>query len=154
MNLFLQQQQTFWQKLLTPAHKDDKEKPSSGQNRFSFEELNRLYDVLDRNPTVNDGNKSLVVETIRNVSEFLIWGDQNEPRVFEFFLENNVLAYLHRLAHATCLRSHACPCSLQIAWIFLRILLQPANRSGDVAKQVLQVSMSGGLYICVAEQTS
>ena len=44
----------------------------------------------------------------------LLKGDQNEPKIFDFFLENNVMAYLHR------------------------VLQQPANRTGDVAKQVLQ----------------
>lgn len=45
-------------------------------------------------------------------TEYILWGDQNEPRIFDFFLENNILTYLHR------------------------ILLQPSNRSGEVAKQV------------------
>ncbi|EFJ50893.1 hypothetical protein VOLCADRAFT_48128, partial [Volvox carteri f. nagariensis] len=53
-------------------------------------------------------------ETIRSIAEFMIWGDQNEPRIFDYFLENNVMHYLHR------------------------VLQQPANRTGDVAKQVLQ----------------
>jgi len=56
----------------------------------------------------------LVVETVRSIAEFMIWGDQNEPRIFDAFLENNIMVYLHKM------------------------LLQPANRSGDVAKQVLQ----------------
>jgi hypothetical protein len=46
------------------------------------------------------------------VAEYILWGDQNEPRIFDFFLENNILTYLHK------------------------VLLQPSNRSGEVAKQV------------------
>ena len=45
-------------------------------------------------------------------AEYILWGDQNEPRIFDFFLENNILTYLHK------------------------VLLQPSNRSGEVAKQV------------------
>ena len=45
-------------------------------------------------------------------AEYILWGDQNEPRIFDFFLENNILTYLHKM------------------------LLQPSNRSGEVAKQV------------------
>jgi len=68
----------------------------TGKQQFSLEELHILYDVLDRNPIVSESNRSLVVETIRRAAEFLLWGDQNEPRVFEFFMENNVLAYLNK----------------------------------------------------------
>jgi protein CLEC16A len=82
--------------------------------RFSLEDLHYQYATLVKHPVVNEGNRALVVETIRSIAEFMIWGDQNEPKVFEFFLENNVMVYLHK------------------------ILLQSANRRGDVAKQVLQ----------------
>lgn len=51
---------------------------------------------------------------LRAVAECMIWGDQNAPEVFEFFLEeNNFLEYIH--------------CAL---------LAQPANRSGAMATQV------------------
>ena len=106
-------QREFWQKLLAPVQ-PGAQNLASGRDRFTLEELRNLYDVLAKNPVVNEANRATVVETIRSIAEFMIWGDQNEPRVFEFFLENNVMAYLHR------------------------VLLQPANRSGDVAKQVLQ----------------
>ena len=82
--------------------------------KFSLDELRELYGVLQRNPVVTESNRATVVETIRAVAEFMIYGDQNEPRIFDYLLENNIMAYLHR------------------------VLLQPANRSGDVAKQVLQ----------------
>ena len=86
----------------------------ASQRRFTLDELREHYAVLARNPVVTEANKALVVETIRTIAEYMIWGDQNEPRIFDFFLENNVMLYLQK------------------------VLLQPANRSGDVAKQVLQ----------------
>jgi len=82
------------------------------QRKFTLEELRELYTVLIRNPVVHESNRALVVETIRSIAEFMIWGDQNEPRIFDFFLENNIMTYLQR------------------------VLQQPANRSGEVAKQV------------------
>jgi protein CLEC16A len=87
-------------------------KPAS--SKFTLEELRELYGVLVKNPVVTEANRAVVVETIRRVAEYMIWGDQHEPRIFDFFLENNIMTYLHR------------------------VLLQPANRSGEVAKQVLQ----------------
>ena len=42
-----------------------------------------LYSVLHKNQTVTDGNRSLLVETLRSIAEILIWGDQNDSSVFE-----------------------------------------------------------------------
>jgi len=86
----------------------------TGQRKFTLDELRDLYTVLIKNPVVTESNKALVVETVRAIAEFMIWGDQNEPRIFDYLLENNIMTYLHK------------------------ILLQPSNRAGDVAKQVLQ----------------
>jgi len=43
-----------------------------------------LHYILQRNSTVTDGNKGLVVETLRSIAEILIWGDQNDSTVFEY----------------------------------------------------------------------
>ena len=99
MNQFLQRD--FWSKLLQQTAgggiaPNQETASRTGKQQFSLEELHILYDVLDNNPIVNESNRSLVVETIRRAAEFMLWGDQNEPRVFEFFMENNVLAYLHK----------------------------------------------------------
>uniref|UniRef100_A0A8C6U739 C-type lectin domain containing 16A n=1 Tax=Neogobius melanostomus TaxID=47308 RepID=A0A8C6U739_9GOBI len=52
-----------------------------------------LYHVLTKNTTVTDHNRNLLVETIRSITENLIWGDQNDSSVFDFFLEKNMLAF-------------------------------------------------------------
>jgi protein CLEC16A len=88
--------------------------PTAGQRKFTVDELRELYSVLIKNPVVTESNRAVVVETIRAIAEFMIWGDQNEPRIFDYLLEHNIMTYLHK------------------------ILLQPSNRAGDVAKQVLQ----------------
>ena len=41
------------------------------------------YQVLSRNTVVTEANKNLLVETFRSIAEILIWGDQNDSRVFE-----------------------------------------------------------------------
>lgn len=43
-----------------------------------------MYHVLTKNTTVTDHNRNLLVETIRTITEILIWGDQNDSSVFEW----------------------------------------------------------------------
>ena len=59
----------------------------------SLEQLKYLHSVLSKNQTVTDSNKGLLVETIRSIAEILIWGDQNDSSVFDFFLERNMLSF-------------------------------------------------------------
>lgn len=42
-----------------------------------------LYGVLNKNQIVTENNKDLLIETLRSISEILIWGDQNDSSVFE-----------------------------------------------------------------------
>jgi len=37
------------------------------------------------------------VETLRSIAEILIWGDQNDSSVFDFFLERNMLSYFLKI---------------------------------------------------------
>eukprot|EP00062_Callorhinchus_milii_P019101 gi/632973280/ref/XP_007903077.1/ PREDICTED: protein CLEC16A isoform X3 [Callorhinchus milii] len=52
-----------------------------------------MYHVLTKNTTVTDSNRNLLVETIRSITEILIWGDQNDSSVFDFFLEKNMFVF-------------------------------------------------------------
>jgi hypothetical protein len=45
-----------------------------------------LYTILNKNQTVTENNKDLLIETLRSISEILIWGDQNDSSVFEYNL--------------------------------------------------------------------
>ncbi|UJR15268.1 hypothetical protein I4U23_002222 [Adineta vaga] len=63
------------------------------RNPHSIENLKYLYGVLHRNPTVSDVNRDLLIETLRSISEILIWGDQHDSSVFDYFLENGTLIY-------------------------------------------------------------
>jgi len=84
------------------------------REKFSLEELEYLYEQLLRYPVVTEANREVVVETLREIAELMIWGDQHEPRFFDFFLEKQVLA------------------------LFLRLLSSSSNRRGGVAQQFLQ----------------
>lgn len=88
---------------------------SSSSDRFSLGEVKRLHAILVRNQTVTDANRALIVEALRSIAELVIWSDQNDPIIVEYFLTENLLGHFHR------------------------ILLQPDNREGHVAVQVLQV---------------
>ncbi|XP_026058236.1 protein CLEC16A-like isoform X2 [Carassius auratus] len=63
------------------------------KNIHSLDHLKYMYQVLTKNTTVTDHNRNLLVETIRTITEILIWGDQNDSSVFDFFLEKNMLAF-------------------------------------------------------------
>ena len=49
----------------------------------SLDLLKSLYAVLVKNSIVTEHNKTLIVEVLRSIAETVIWGDQNDPRVFE-----------------------------------------------------------------------
>lgn len=84
------------------------------KNLHSLEHLKYLYNVLSRNQTVSEHNRSLLVESLRSIAEILIWGDQNDSSVFDFFLEKNMLSF------------------------FLRIMRQRSGGSSFVCVQLLQ----------------
>ena len=46
-----------------------------------------LHNLLCKNQQVTEQNRSLLVETVRSISEILIWGDQNDSSVFEYVKE-------------------------------------------------------------------
>lgn len=66
------------------------------KNPHSLEHLKFLYNLLCKNQTVTEQNRGLLVETLRSISEILIWGDQNDSSVFDFFLEKNMLSFFLR----------------------------------------------------------
>ncbi|CAF3176464.1 unnamed protein product [Rotaria sp. Silwood2] len=63
------------------------------RNPHSIENLKYLCGVLNRNPIVSDANRDLLIETLRCISEILIWGDQNDSSVFDYFLERGMLTH-------------------------------------------------------------
>jgi len=66
----------------------------------SLDRLKSLYACLKRNRTVSTSNKDTVVEALRSIAEILIWGDQNDSSVFEFFLEKNMFLFFINLLNS------------------------------------------------------
>uniref|UniRef100_A0A1B0BEN5 FPL domain-containing protein n=1 Tax=Glossina palpalis gambiensis TaxID=67801 RepID=A0A1B0BEN5_9MUSC len=81
------------------------------KSRLSLEHLKYLY---KRNTTVSESNRGLLVGSLRSIAEILIWGDQHDSSVFDFFLEKNMLSY------------------------FLHIMRQKSGGSSFVCVQLLQ----------------
>ncbi|XP_034936174.1 protein CLEC16A homolog isoform X2 [Chelonus insularis] len=82
------------------------------KNPHSLEHLKYLYNVLSKNHTVSETNRGLLVETLRSIAEILIWGDQNDSSVFDFFLEKNMLSFFLRIMKQKC-GSYVCVQLLQ-----------------------------------------
>ncbi|CAB0043585.1 unnamed protein product [Trichogramma brassicae] len=82
------------------------------KNPHSLEHLKYLYNVLSKNQTVSETNRGLLVETLRSIAEILIWGDQNDSSVFDFFLEKNMLSFFLRIMKQKC-GSYVCVQLLQ-----------------------------------------
>ncbi|VDK85525.1 unnamed protein product [Litomosoides sigmodontis] len=72
------------------------------KNPHSLEYLKYLHEVLRKNKQVTENNRKLLVECLRAVAEILIWGDQNESSVFDFFLERQMLEYFLSIMKQNC----------------------------------------------------
>ncbi|CDI96806.1 protein clec16a [Echinococcus multilocularis] len=62
----------------------------------SLEYLKYLYYVLQKNCETADCNADEVVECLRLFSEIIVWGDQNDGSIMDFFWEQNALELLIR----------------------------------------------------------
>ncbi len=62
--------------------------------RFSVPRFRHNETILDKNPVVTSANTDLMVETIRELSELVIWGDTHNPAITEMFLEHHILEKL------------------------------------------------------------
>ncbi|KAK6101902.1 hypothetical protein QQG55_6390 [Brugia pahangi] len=72
------------------------------KNPHSLEYLKYLHEILRKNEQVTENNRKLLVECLRAIAEILIWGDQNESSVFDFFLERQMLEYFLSIMKQNC----------------------------------------------------
>ncbi|EJD74676.1 hypothetical protein LOAG_18040 [Loa loa] len=72
------------------------------KNPHSMEYLKYLHEILRKNEQVTENNRKLLVECLRAIAEILIWGDQNESSVFDFFLERQMLEYFLSIMKQNC----------------------------------------------------
>ena len=61
-----------------------------------YNDYRQLRLVMVKNMKVNESNQSLIVESLRSIAEIVIWGDQNDPAVFDFFLEHDMVSYFDK----------------------------------------------------------
>eukprot|EP00002_Diphylleia_rotans_P016626 TRINITY_DN3235_c0_g4_i1.p1 TRINITY_DN3235_c0_g4~~TRINITY_DN3235_c0_g4_i1.p1 ORF type:complete len:875 (-),score=150.30 TRINITY_DN3235_c0_g4_i1:76-2700(-) len=59
--------------------------------RLSLENLQYLTNYLLRNMIVSDTNCALIVENIRTITDIIVWGDQNDQTVVDYFLEKAIM---------------------------------------------------------------
>lgn len=78
------QQRGFWSSLFSSQPKQ--------QRPFTSEELHRLHTILTDCTIVTKSNLDTVIEALRFTAELVIWGDQHDPTIIEYFLEQNMLA--------------------------------------------------------------
>ncbi|CAI5446636.1 unnamed protein product [Caenorhabditis angaria] len=67
------------------------------KNPHSLEYLKYLQGVLVKNEKVTESNRKILVEALRAIAEILIWGDQNDASVFDFFLERQMLLHFLKI---------------------------------------------------------
>eukprot|EP01047_Picozoa_sp_COSAG01_P064250 COSAG01_NODE_8469_length_2774_cov_12.002243_2_plen_507_part_01 len=63
------------------------------KDKYSLEQLQYLVTQVERYPAVDETNKEEVVESLRMMSELIIWGDQNNSSVLDYCLQKNVLQF-------------------------------------------------------------
>ena len=68
------------------------------KNKLSPEYLSSLCtDVIKFSHNPEGGKKDCIVEVLKQISEILVWGDRHDPKIFDIFLERNVLPYMTEL---------------------------------------------------------
>uniref|UniRef100_A0A7E4ZSZ0 FPL domain-containing protein n=1 Tax=Panagrellus redivivus TaxID=6233 RepID=A0A7E4ZSZ0_PANRE len=60
------------------------------RNIHCIDYLKYLHGVLAKNKVVTESNRDIVIEALRLLSEVLVWGDQNDVSIFDFFLERQM----------------------------------------------------------------
>lgn len=75
-----------------------------------------MYHVLTKNTTVTDHNRNLLVETIRSITEILIWGDQNDSSVFEWVLPSVLTVSPHVTFAIKYAKSKSCSLFVASFW--------------------------------------
>ena len=63
------------------------------RKHLGLENLKYTYQLLLKNKVVTESNKGILVEALRSMAENLIWGDQNDSSVFDYFLEKNMHSF-------------------------------------------------------------
>mmetsp|Transcript_19432 Transcript_19432/g.45231 ORF Transcript_19432/g.45231 Transcript_19432/m.45231 type:complete len:755 (-) Transcript_19432:59-2323(-) len=74
--------------------------PSPRTETYSLEGLRKLYDSLAQFRTNNlekNGASEALIETVREITEALVWGEQHDHSLFDYFCEKSILAHFIRV---------------------------------------------------------
>jgi protein CLEC16A len=55
-----------------------------------------------KNEKITEGNKALLIEALRTIAEIVIYGDQNDSSIFDFFLEKQMLLHFINIMKQKC----------------------------------------------------
>uniref|UniRef100_A0A1B0AXI1 FPL domain-containing protein n=1 Tax=Glossina palpalis gambiensis TaxID=67801 RepID=A0A1B0AXI1_9MUSC len=90
--------------------------------------------IQNQKHTTVEYNMGLLVESLRSTSEILIWSDQHDSSVFDFFSEKNMLSYfLHIMRQKSGGSSFVCVQLLQT----LNILFEDIRNETSLCKLML-----------------
>ena len=57
-----------------------------------FHSYRELHDTLIKHKKLTNKNQDVVIETLRNIAELMVFGDKHSEHFFEFFCTKNFLA--------------------------------------------------------------
>ena len=103
---------------------------NKGKNKFTPEHLSGLCNEVIKysgNPTVNH---AMIVDTLKDMAQILVWEDQqqeNESRIFDIFLERNMLPYLTELLCKRSLNPEVQTQLLQTLYILIQNIKSPTS---------------------------
>ena len=89
-----------------PNHKEDERRIQETQTQGGVSQ--------PTDPTQLKSDIAFLVDTLRSIAEILIWGDQNEPRVFEYFLEQNIFAHFLNVLYLDLEKQYRTEISVQV----------------------------------------
>eukprot|EP00002_Diphylleia_rotans_P040462 TRINITY_DN9594_c0_g2_i1.p1 TRINITY_DN9594_c0_g2~~TRINITY_DN9594_c0_g2_i1.p1 ORF type:complete len:883 (+),score=159.28 TRINITY_DN9594_c0_g2_i1:89-2737(+) len=64
------------------------------KNRYSLENFQYVVSQLQRNIVATSATHALVIENLRTMTEIIVWGDRNDQRVIDTFLEKSVMGII------------------------------------------------------------
>lgn len=76
---------------------------------------------------LNSQNEALIVETLRNIAEHVVWGDQHDPAVFEYFLEKSILSFMMSLVTPPSVPAHVKVQLIQTLSMMIENLRTPSS---------------------------
>lgn len=63
----------------------------SSNNNYSSSKLLILLKGLNQGKLLQDSKSASIIENLRLLTEYLVWGEKNDHRFFELFLEHKAL---------------------------------------------------------------